>query len=181
MPANVFDVFMGQHPPIGKLVDHANSVLWDESALSPSVKERMRIALAEEIGCSYCARFRTNLDGHPVLAGGASDPAVVPKQPAASKLYELVHKGEMPLDHKTQVSAAEMETVRLWIERLAASDAAWDGTPARCGRGQGVSGRVWAENAHFIYHDAVRDTRLGLAWKPHTSVEDLPQPAAVTN
>src|SRR5262245_4147540 len=56
-----------------------------------------------------------------VLAGGESGPAVVPKQPAASKLYDMVHKGEMPRDRKTQVSAAEMETIRLWIERLAAS------------------------------------------------------------
>jgi alkylhydroperoxidase family enzyme len=72
MPANVFDVFMGQHPPLGDLVEHANRVLWDESALSPVVKERMRIALAQEIGCSYCARFRTDLDGKPILEGGES-------------------------------------------------------------------------------------------------------------
>ena len=67
MPANVFEVFMGQHPPLGGLVDHANRVLWDESALSPFVKERMRIALAEQIGCSYCARFRTDLDGQQIV------------------------------------------------------------------------------------------------------------------
>jgi hypothetical protein len=30
----------------------------------------MRIALAEEIGCSYCARFRTSLGGQPVLDAG---------------------------------------------------------------------------------------------------------------
>lgn len=72
MPANVFDVFMSQHAPIGELVEHANLVLWDQSALPPVVKERMRIVLAEEIGCSYCARFRTNLDGTPVLEGKES-------------------------------------------------------------------------------------------------------------
>jgi alkylhydroperoxidase family enzyme len=72
MPANVFEVFMGQHPPIGMLVEHANGVLWDDSALSPVVKERMRIALAKEIGCSYCARFRTDLDGRPILAADES-------------------------------------------------------------------------------------------------------------
>ena len=59
MPANVFEVFMSQHPPLGDLVAHANSVLWDQAALDPVVKERMRIAAAEAIGCSYCARFRT--------------------------------------------------------------------------------------------------------------------------
>ena len=60
MAANVFNVFMSEHPPIAKLVDHANAVLWDESALNPVVKERLRIALAEAIGCSYCVRFRTD-------------------------------------------------------------------------------------------------------------------------
>ena len=72
MPANVFEVFMSQHPPIAGLVEHANTVLWDEGALCPFVKERMRIALAQEIGCSYCARFRTDLDGQPILEGGES-------------------------------------------------------------------------------------------------------------
>jgi hypothetical protein len=75
MPANVFEVFMGQHPPLGGLVDHANRVLWDESALSPFVKERMRIALAEQIGCSYCARFRTDLDGQQIVEGGEAAPS----------------------------------------------------------------------------------------------------------
>ena len=69
MPANAFDLFMGQHPPIGDLVARANDVLWDQSALDPVVKERMRIALAEEIGCSYCVRFRTDLDGSPIVDG----------------------------------------------------------------------------------------------------------------
>jgi hypothetical protein len=69
MPANAFDLFMDQHPPVGALVGTANSVLWDQSALSPVVKERMRIALAEELGCSYCTRFRTDLGGEPVLGG----------------------------------------------------------------------------------------------------------------
>ena len=76
MPANVFDVFMGQHPPLSGLVEHANRVLWDESALSPVVKERMRIALAEQIGCSYCARFRTDLDGEQILEGGEAASAI---------------------------------------------------------------------------------------------------------
>lgn len=69
MPANAFDLFMAQHPPIGELVGQANRVLWDQSALDPVVKERLRIALAEEIGCSYCARFRTELGGTPVVDG----------------------------------------------------------------------------------------------------------------
>ena len=69
MPANAFDLFMAQHPPIGELVDRANRALWDQGALDPVVKERLRIALAEEIGCSYCARFRTDLDGSPIVDG----------------------------------------------------------------------------------------------------------------
>jgi hypothetical protein len=67
MPANAFDLFMAQHAPVGELIAHANTVLWDESALHPVVKEHMRIALAEAVGCSYCARFRTDLEGEPVL------------------------------------------------------------------------------------------------------------------
>ena len=47
---------------------------------------------------------------------------MVPRQPAASKLYDVIDNGEMPLDRKTQVSTAEMETIRLWIARLAASE-----------------------------------------------------------
>src|SRR5262249_9009479 len=53
-----------------------------------------------------------------LLAGGESGPAVVPQQPAASKLYDMVPTGHMPRDRKTKVSAAELATIRLWIERL---------------------------------------------------------------
>jgi len=63
---------MAQHGPVGELVERANTVLWDQSALDPVVKERMRIALAEAIGCSYCARFRTDIDGRPVLEAESS-------------------------------------------------------------------------------------------------------------
>ena len=72
MPANAFDLFMAEHEPIGELVAHANHVLWEESALHPVVKERMRIRLAEAIGCSYCARFRTDLAGETIVAGDES-------------------------------------------------------------------------------------------------------------
>lgn len=72
MPANAFDLFMSAHPAVGQLVNRANVVLWDESSLNPVVKERMRVALAEAIGCSYCARFRTDIDGESVLGGALS-------------------------------------------------------------------------------------------------------------
>jgi hypothetical protein len=71
MPANVFDLFMSSHQPVSELVGRANTVLWEESALHPEIKERMRIALAEAIGCSYCARFRTDLHGNQIV--GAAD------------------------------------------------------------------------------------------------------------
>jgi hypothetical protein len=71
MPANAFDLFMAEHRPIGELVARANAVLWEESALHPIVKERLRIRLAEAIGCTYCARFRTDLAGTRVLDGEA--------------------------------------------------------------------------------------------------------------
>jgi hypothetical protein len=63
-----------------------------------------------------------------LLAGGESGPAVVPGQPAASRLYDILENGEMPLDRKTRVSAAELETIRLWIEKLEATENA--GRPA---------------------------------------------------
>jgi hypothetical protein len=83
MPANAFDLFMDQHPPVGELVQHANTVLWNQGALSPFVKERLRIALAEAIGCSYCARFRTDLGGQPILDGGAAEPSTTDARKAS--------------------------------------------------------------------------------------------------
>jgi AhpD family alkylhydroperoxidase len=68
MPDNVFEVFMAEHAPLTGLVEHANDVLWNHSALDPVIKERLRVALAETIGCSYCARFRTeDATGQPYL------------------------------------------------------------------------------------------------------------------
>ena len=72
MPARAFDLFMAEHEPVGGLVEHANTVLWEQSSLNPVVKERMRIALAEAIGCSYCARFRTDMRGAPILEAEGS-------------------------------------------------------------------------------------------------------------
>jgi alkylhydroperoxidase family enzyme len=60
---------MAQHQPAGEAVVAASTALWDRGALDPVIKERVRIALAEEIGCSYCVRFRTDLDGRPILDG----------------------------------------------------------------------------------------------------------------
>jgi hypothetical protein len=47
-----------------------------------------------------------------VLTGSSQGPVVVPKDPDASRLYDMVHDGKMPLDRKTKVSAAELETIR---------------------------------------------------------------------
>ncbi len=58
MAENVFNVFMDKHPPVGDLINEINTVLWDRSALAPAVKEELRIAAAEAIGCAYCTRFR---------------------------------------------------------------------------------------------------------------------------
>jgi len=69
MAENVFEVFMGQHPPLLDAVHAANDALWEASCLEPVLKERMRIAGAKAIGCSYCASFRTQSNGHEILAG----------------------------------------------------------------------------------------------------------------
>lgn len=92
MPANAFDVFMGIHPPVGELVARANAVLWEDTALSPVVKERMRIALAEAIGCSYCARFRTERSGE-VLLRAAASPEEERKAELAEKFAVAVADG----------------------------------------------------------------------------------------
>jgi hypothetical protein len=56
-----------------------------------------------------------------VLAGNASGPVVIPKHPDASALYDVIHSGKMPLDRKTEVSPAEMQTIRTWIASLSAT------------------------------------------------------------
>jgi alkylhydroperoxidase family enzyme len=107
MPANVFDLFMAEHLPIGELVAHANTVLWDESALHPLVKERMRIRLAEAIGCSYCARFRTDLEGVLILD---TDEPVAPsdeqKASAAERYAVACYTGSV-----TDELTAEMQEI----------------------------------------------------------------------
>jgi len=103
MPANVFNVFMSEHPPIGGLVDHANRVLWDETALHPVVKERVRIALANAIGCSYCARFRTDLDGELILEGESrlDDDETAKAELAERFAVAVVEQADSPPDELT--------------------------------------------------------------------------------
>src|SRR5262245_34292207 len=45
------------------------------------------------------------------LAGSETGLVVVSKQPSASRLYDMLANGEMPLDSKTRVSPAELETI----------------------------------------------------------------------
>jgi mono/diheme cytochrome c family protein len=55
------------------------------------------------------------------LAGSSTGAVVIPGNPDASKLYDLVRSGAMPFDHQTRVSPAELETIRHWIEALPVS------------------------------------------------------------
>jgi alkylhydroperoxidase family enzyme len=104
VPDNVFEVFMGRHAPLAGLVEHANAVLWDESALHPVVKERLRIALAEAIGCSYCARFRTDLAGQSVLSGdGALSPEQLRQAELAERFGQATARGEADDDMTVEV------------------------------------------------------------------------------
>ncbi len=73
MTENVFQAFMAKHPPIGGLVDQAEETLWQRSALAPAVKEELRIAAAEAIGCAYCSRFRTVGDGGLIVEQSLDD------------------------------------------------------------------------------------------------------------
>ena len=62
----------------------------------------------------------SSLEG--LQTGGQNGRVIVPGKPNASPIYDLVRKGVMPFDHKTQVSASEMETIRLWIETFDPSE-----------------------------------------------------------
>jgi alkylhydroperoxidase family enzyme len=110
MPDNAFELFMAGHPPVARLVGHANEVLWHDSALSPAVKERMRIALAEAIGCSYCARFRTDLDGKPV-GDDALTPEDARKAALAARFATAVADGtatdDLTVDVQKELSTEE--------------------------------------------------------------------------
>ena len=51
-----------------------------------------------------------------IRKGSESGPVVVPGQSAKSRLYELVHNGEMPPDKKNPLTKAEVEIIRRWID-----------------------------------------------------------------
>ncbi len=55
-----------------------------------------------------------------LLRGGESGPAIVPGNPAASRLYDLVHSGKMPKRDR-KPTPQEIETLKLWIESGAAT------------------------------------------------------------
>ena len=52
-----------------------------------------------------------------IAKGSESGPVIVPGKPAESLLYQMVHEGEMPPTKKDRLSAAEIESIRLWIEK----------------------------------------------------------------
>ena len=111
MPATAFDAFMSQHPPTGALVEHANTVLWAQSALDPVIKERMRIALAESIGCSYWARSRTVWDGERILPEDDADPGAAERAALAVRFARAVCGGtatdELTIEVQRHFSVAE--------------------------------------------------------------------------
>jgi mono/diheme cytochrome c family protein len=59
----------------------------------------------------------------PIFTGSSAGPVIVPTDPEASQRYKILN-GTMPFDDKTQVSLAEMETIRLSTGALAASGSA---------------------------------------------------------
>jgi hypothetical protein len=62
------------------------------------------------------------------LKGGDSGPAVVPGKPEESPLYQKVRGGMMPPVKEDRLSAAEVETIQLWIT-----------AGAKAGSGEGVT------------------------------------------
>ena len=98
-----------------------------ESVASPTLpKFKKDILPIFERNCLRCHDMKVKSAGldlstsESVLTGGDSGPAVDPGAPDASRLYDMIHNKAMPLDRKTQVSAAEMETIRQWIIGLGA-------------------------------------------------------------
>jgi mono/diheme cytochrome c family protein len=51
-----------------------------------------------------------------IAQGGESGPVVVAGKPDESPLFEKVHEGEMPPGKKDRLSAAEVDTIRRWVE-----------------------------------------------------------------
>ncbi|MBS1862499.1 MAG: carboxymuconolactone decarboxylase family protein [Actinobacteria bacterium] len=94
MPENVFQVFMASHQPISELVTNADDVLWNRSALPVRVKERLRIAAAEAIGCSYCARFRTDGGSGAPIAEEDLSPEEKAKSEFANRFVTALVRGE---------------------------------------------------------------------------------------
>lgn len=93
MTKNVFEEFMSSHRPVADLVDDAGKVLWSQSALPVRVKEEMRIAGAEAVGCSYCVRYRTDGDRGPILDEALS-PRDEEKAELAKRFMVAMARGE---------------------------------------------------------------------------------------
>jgi mono/diheme cytochrome c family protein len=62
-----------------------------------------------------------------IRKGGDSGPVVVPGNPEESRLYRLVRDGKMPAGASGRLTAAEVDTLRRWIEAGAPLD---DATPS---------------------------------------------------
>ena len=50
-----------------------------------------------------------------ILRGGENGPAVVPGDPAASLLVDIIVRGQMPPDDAEKVTAAELRLIRQWV------------------------------------------------------------------
>lgn len=58
-----------------------------------------------------------------IQRGGESGPVIVAGKPAESRLFELIHEGQMPPEDETErLSASDIEVIRRWIEAGAAFD-----------------------------------------------------------
>jgi alkylhydroperoxidase family enzyme len=108
--ASAFEAFMSKHPPVGDVVRSADFTLWEGSALDPAVKERVRIALAERVGCAYCARVRTTVKGESILGEGDSLPSEREREAAMAEEFAIaVLSGEATDDQVVAVQAVFSE------------------------------------------------------------------------
>jgi mono/diheme cytochrome c family protein len=106
-------VFRADASPAGQAANPAKSAGFEQEILP-----------IFEANCLRCHATAIKLGGMDlstaggVLAGSATGAVVEPGNPEASKLYNLVRTGAMPLDKQTKVSPVEMEKIRRWIAGL---------------------------------------------------------------
>jgi uncharacterized membrane protein len=96
---------------LGAALGQDGSALFEKQVL-PLLEERcVKCHAGSEPAAKLDLRTRAGL-----LNGGVTGPAIVPGSAGKSLLYQRVKAGQMPLGGP-QLAAADLETIRRWIEQ----------------------------------------------------------------